>query len=79
MKTTEQEHLPVMGIGPVCIAIMIAFTAAGITVVKFDLLTNGNVRSAIITIVLSLPGYCVLAAASHCGALQYSVPVSILR
>ena len=76
MKTNEQEHLPVMGIGPVCIAIMIAFTAAGITVVKFDLLTSGNVRSAII---LSLPEYCVLVAASHCGALQYSVPVSILR
>ena len=51
MKTNEQEHLPVMGIGPVCIAIMIAFTAAGITVVKFDLLTSGNVRSAIIAIV----------------------------
>ena len=56
MKTNEQEHLPVMGIGPVCIAIMIAFTAAGITAVKFDLLTSGNVRSAIIAIVFVTAG-----------------------
>lgn len=56
MKTNEQEHLPVMGIGPVCIAIMIAFTAAGITAVKFDLLTSGNVRSAIIAIVFVIAG-----------------------
>ena len=30
LPPAPQEHLPVMGIGPVCIAIMIAFTAAGI-------------------------------------------------
>ena len=56
MKTNEQEHLPVLGIGPICIAVMIAFTAAGITAVKFDLLTSGNVRSAIIAIVFVIAG-----------------------
>ena len=39
-KQSEQNHLPVMGIGPVCIAIMIAFTAAGIALVKFNMLTK---------------------------------------
>ena len=56
MKPTEQDHLPVMGIGPVCIAIMIAFTAAGIASVKFDMLTSGNVCSAIIAIVFVIAG-----------------------
>ena len=56
MRTTEQEHLPVLGVGPICIAVMIAFTVAGITAVKFDLLTSGNVRSAIIAIVFVIAG-----------------------
>ena len=69
MKTNEQEHLPVMGIGPVCIAIMIAFTAAGITAVKFDLLTSGNVRSAIIAIVFVTAGILCIGGALWCAAV----------
>ena len=61
MKTNEQDHLPVMGIGPVCIAIMIAFTAAGITSVKFDMLTSGSVTGAILPIAFIIAGVVCIA------------------
>ena len=49
MNKNEQDHLPVMGIGPVCIAIMIACTVAGIALVKYDMLTSGNIDNTILT------------------------------
>ncbi|WP_371922052.1 isoprenylcysteine carboxylmethyltransferase family protein [Treponema sp. OMZ 305] len=61
MKTTEQEHLPILGIGPICIAIMIAFTAAGIAAVTFGMLTSGNIRSAIIASVFVIAGVLCIA------------------
>ena len=56
MKITEQEHLPVTGVGPVCVAIMIAFTIAGIALVKFDVLTAGNMRSATLSLLFIIAG-----------------------
>lgn len=44
---TKQVHLPVLGVGPVCITIMIACTVAGIALVQFDMLTSGQVSSVI--------------------------------
>ena len=61
MKTNEQEHLPVMGIGPVCIAIMIAFTAAGIALVKFNMLTSGDVGGGVITVLFVIAGILCIA------------------
>ena len=58
MKENVQEHLPVMGIGPICIAIMIAFTAAGIALVKFDMLAGGKVNgtpAAILFVIAGIP------------------------
>ena len=52
MNEHKQDHLPVMGIGPVCIAIMIAFTVAGIVSVKFNILTGGSIHNAILSVVL---------------------------
>ena len=40
----EKEHLPLMGIGPVCIAVMAAFTGAGIALVKSGALKSGSIR-----------------------------------
>ena len=71
MKTNEQDHLPVMGIGPVCIAIMIAFTAAGIASVKFDMLTSGSVTGAILPIAFIIAGVVCIAGgiALWCAAV----------
>lgn len=64
MKQNEQDHLPVMGIGPVCIAIMIAFTIAGIALVKFDMLTRGNVNNAILAITFIITGILCIVGGS---------------
>ncbi|QSH92194.1 nitrous oxide-stimulated promoter family protein [Treponema medium] len=61
MKTTEQEHLPVTGVGPVCVAIMIAFTVAGIAAIKFDIFTSGDIHSAIIAIIFIIAGILCIA------------------
>ena len=61
MKKENQEHLPVMGVGPVCIAIMIAFTAAGIALVKFNMLTSGDVGSGVITVLFVIAGILCIA------------------
>ena len=62
MKKEKQEHLPVMGVGPVCIAIMIAFTAAGIALVKFNMLTSGDVITVLFVIagILCIAGGIIL-------------------
>ena len=61
MKKENQEHLPVMGVGPVCIAIMIAFTAAGIALVKFNMLTSGYVGGRVITVLFVIAGILCIA------------------
>lgn len=61
MKKENQEHLPVMGVGPVCIAIMIAFTAAGIALVKFNMLTSGDVGGGVITVLFVIAGILCIA------------------
>ena len=61
MKKENQEHLPVMGVGPVCIAIMIAFTAAGIALVKFNMLTSGYVGGGGITVLFVIAGILCIA------------------
>ena len=61
MKKEKQEHLPVMGVGPVCIAIMIAFTAAGIALVKFNMLTSGDVGGGVITVLFVIVGILCIA------------------
>ncbi len=55
-KKSVQEHLPVMGVGPVCIAVMIAFTAAGIALVKFGVLAGGNVNGTTAAILFVIAG-----------------------
>lgn len=61
MKKENQEHLPVMGVGPVCIAIMITFTAAGIALVKFNMLTSGDVGGGVITVLFVIAGILCIA------------------
>ena len=61
MKKENQEHLPVMGVGPVCIAIMIAFTAAGIALVKFNMFTSGDVGGGVITVLFVIAGILCIA------------------
>ncbi|EMB47582.1 MULTISPECIES: methyltransferase family protein [Treponema] len=61
MKKENQEHLPVMGVGPVCIAIMIAFTAAGIALVKFNMLTSGYIGGGVITVLFVIAGILCIA------------------
>ena len=61
MNEHKQDHLPVMGIGPVCIAIMIAFTAAGIALAKFDMLTSGTVTGTILTVIFIIVGIVCIA------------------
>ncbi|WP_256729255.1 methyltransferase family protein [Treponema parvum] len=57
-KSTEnkQAHLPVMGVGPVCVAIMIAFTAIGIALVKFGVLAGGNVNGTPAAVLFTIAG-----------------------
>lgn len=50
-----------MGVGPVCIAIMIAFTAAGIALVKFNMLTSGYVGGGVITVLFVIAGILCIA------------------
>ncbi|AIN94203.1 methyltransferase family protein [Treponema putidum] len=69
MKKENQEHLPVMGVGPVCIAIMIALTAAGIALVKFNMLTSGNVTGGIIAVLFVIAGILCIAVG---GILWYA-------
>lgn len=47
MNKKEKEHLPLMGIGPVCIAIMFVFTGAGIVLVKSGMLKSGMINNAL--------------------------------
>ena len=54
MNKKEKEHLPLMGVGPLCIAIMIAFTVAGIALVKSGVLKSGNINIALPFIVLGV-------------------------
>ena len=61
MKKENQEHLPVMGVGPVCIAIMIAFIAAGIALVKFNMLTSGDVGGGVIAVLFVIAGILCIA------------------
>ena len=61
MKKENQEHLPVMGVGPVCIAIMIAFTAAGIALVKFNMLISGDVGGGAIAVLFVIAGILCIA------------------
>ena len=61
MKKENQEYLPVMGIGHVCIAIMIAFTAAGIALVKFNMLKSGNVSGKAIAVLFAVAGSACIA------------------
>ncbi|EPF25937.1 hypothetical protein HMPREF1221_01658 [Treponema socranskii subsp. paredis ATCC 35535] len=70
-KENEQEHLPVMGIGPICIAIMIAFTAAGIALVKFDMLAGGKVNGTRTAIFFVIAGILCIAGgiALWCAAV----------
>ena len=60
-KQSEQNHLPVMGIGPVCIAIMIACTAASIVPVTFGILTSGTVRNAGLAVIFVIAGILFIA------------------
>ena len=50
-----------MGIGPVCIAIMIACTAAGIVPVTFGILTSGTVRNAGLAVIFVIAGILFIA------------------
>ena len=60
-KENVQEYLPVMGVGPVCIAIMITFTAAGIALVKFGVLAGGNVNGTRTAILFVIAGILCIA------------------
>jgi len=78
MKKNEQAHLPVMGVGPVCIAIMIVCTAAGIVPIKFDILKNGNVSSAIPSILFMIAGIlCIAGGIVLWGAAVFGARIDI--
>ena len=78
MKKENQEHLPVMGVGPVCIAIMIAFTAAGIALVKFNMLTSGYVGGGVITVLFVIAGIlCIAGGAILWYAAVFSAKIDI--
>lgn len=61
MKKAEQEHLPVTGVGPVCIAIMIAFTVAGIALIKFGMLADGSIYSTMLAASFIIAGILCIA------------------
>ena len=78
MKKENQEHLPVMGVGPVCIAIMIAFTAAGIALVKFNMLTSGDVGGGGITVLFVIAGIlCIAGGITLWYAAVFSAKIDI--
>ena len=56
MNQNHPDHLPVMGIGPVCVAVMIAFTVAGILSAAFGLLPTGTMRSATLSLFVTIAG-----------------------
>ena len=71
LPPAPKEHLPVMGIGPVCIAIMIAFTAAGIALVRFGVLAGGKVNGTPAAILFVIAGILCIAGgiALWCAAV----------
>ena len=78
MKKENQEHLPVMGVGPVCIAIMIAFTAAGIALVKFNMLISGDVGGGAIAVLFVIAGIlCIAGGAILWYAAVFSAKIDI--
>lgn len=78
MKKNEQAHLPVLGVGPVCIAIMIAFTAVGIALVKYDLLKSGNIHSIIPSLLFIIAGVlCSAGGAVLWGAAVFGARIDI--
>ena len=78
MKKENQEHLPVMGVGPVCIAIMIAFTAAGIALVKFNMLTSGDVGVGVIAVLFVIAGIlCIAGGITLWYAAVFSAKIDI--
>ena len=78
MNKNKQGHLPVMGIGPVCIAIMIAGTVAGIALVKYDMLTSGNINNTILTITLAIVGaLCIAGGIVLWGSAVFGARIDI--
>lgn len=72
----EQEHLPVLGVGPVCIAIMIAGTAAGIALIQFDMFTSGTVRSAALARLFIIAGIlCIAGGIALWGAAVFGARI----
>lgn len=70
-KESAQEYLPVMGVGPVCIAVMIALTAAGIALVKFGVFADGKVNGTPAAIFFVIAGILCIAGgiALWCAAV----------
>ena len=67
-----------MGIGPVCIAIMIACTVAGIALVKYDMLTSGNIDNTILTITLVIVGaLCIAGGIVLWGSAVFGARIDI--
>ena len=62
MNGKEKEHLPLMGIGPVCIAIMFVFTGMGIVLVKSGVLKSGMINNALPFVIAG-----ILQAELRCG------------
>jgi isoprenylcysteine carboxyl methyltransferase family protein len=56
MNQNHPDHLPVMGIGPVCIAVMVACTVAGILPVTFGGWQGGTMRSAALSLFVMIAG-----------------------
>jgi len=68
---SKQAHLPVLGVGPVCIAIMIACTSVGIALVQFGMLTSGQASGTVPFVIagsLCIAGGMVLWGAAVFGA-----------
>ena len=67
-----------MGVGPVCIAIMIALTAAGIVPVKFDMLKTGNIDSAAIAVLFIIAGgLCIAGGIALWSAAIFGARIDI--
>lgn len=56
MEKKSQEHLPLMGVGPICIAVIFAFTVGGIVLKKIGMIAKGDIGNPVVSAIFIVAG-----------------------
>ena len=56
MGKKSQEHLPLMGVGPICIAVIFAFTVGGIVFKRIGMIAKGDIGNPVVSAIFIVAG-----------------------